>query len=319
MLQEARSREASALALLDSRTDEFQTIATDFEQRHEALKALLGPAGDVLDAPAHAVATLEAAPGQQSRATGLAQTASLRGDSMEQPAVLRLAELRSEQERMMSVAAEAAGTRIAAAREALQVAGLRVEDLVIGATAGMGGPLVELDLTTIAPDLAEDAEFTARLEEVAAHLAEAEELERAIASAPFRSPLTTDYRLTSRFGGRVDPLTHSSAYHTGLDMAAYHRAPVVTTATGTVSFSGWKGGYGRTIEIDHGNGFKTRYGHLSQIQVDVGDMVSAGDPIGSMGSTGRSTGTHLHYEVWFQGKVQDPAKFLRAGRYVQQS
>src|SRR5690606_5035400 len=131
----------------------------------------------------------------------------------------------------------------------------------------------------IAPDVALDEDFSERITELAAYVAEAEELEHAVASAPLRSPLTVDYRLTSRFGGRVDPLTHSGAYPTGLDMAAYHRAPVVSTANGTVSFAGWKGGYGRTIEIDHGNGFKTRYGHLSQINVDVGDSVGAGDQI----------------------------------------
>lgn len=319
LLQEARSREASALALLRSRTEEFQTIAVDFEQRHEALKALLGPAADVLGAPAQAVAALEAAPGGESRLAGVVPGAALRGDSIGQPPALRVAELRAEQERMMTVAAETAETRIAAAREAIEVAGLKPEDLLGSASAGMGGPLVELDLTQIAPDLADDEAFTARLEEVAAHLAQAEELERAIASAPFRAPLSVDYRLTSRFGSRADPMTHASAYHTGLDLSAYHRAPVVSTANGVISFAGWKGGYGRTIEIDHGNGFKTRYGHLSQIDVEVGDTIVAGDKIGSMGSTGRSTGTHLHYEVWFRGKVQDPAKFLRAGRYVQQS
>ena len=305
LLQEARSREASARAMLEARTEEFAAIAQDFEQRHAALKAILEPTADML--AERAVAALESpAP------------AALRGDGAEGPAAQRIAELRAEQEMMMAVAAETAESRIAAARRAIETAGLSLADLVNEATLGMGGPLVELNLAEIAPDLAEDEEFSAHITAVAAQVAEAEELERAIASAPFRAPVPVEYRLTSRFGGRVDPMTHSSAYHTGLDLGAYHRAPVVSTANGVISFAGWRGGYGRTIEIDHGNGFKTRYGHLSQIEVKTGDTVGVGDHIGSMGSTGRSTGTHLHYEVWFNGKVQDPAKYLRAGRHVQQ-
>lgn len=317
LLQEARSREASALALLESRTQEFRTIADDFESRHEALKALLGGAAAELET-ASAGTTARTIPAALAGAGGASQVAMLRRDTTEQPAAVRLSALRAEQERMMAVAASAAETRITAAREAIELAGLDVADLVDGAE-GVGGPLVELDLSEIAPDVDTDEAFNDRIAVVAQRVAEADELERAIDSAPFRAPVAADYRLTSRFGGRVDPFTKKSAYHTGLDLGAYYRAPVVTTAKGVVSFAGWKGGYGRTIEIDHGNGFKTRYGHLSQIDIKVGDTVAAGDRIGSMGSTGRSTGTHLHYEVWFKGKVQDPAKYLKAGRHVQQS
>jgi len=318
LLQEARSREASALALLESRTQEFRTIATDFETRHEALKSLLGEGAEDMETILSSPSLAALAPGAAEAAAPHSQVAMLRGDTAEKPAAVRLEALRAEQERMMAVAANAAETRISTAREAIELAGLKLEDLLDGAE-GMGGPLVELDLSEIAPDVNADEAFEARIAAVAQRVAEADELDRAIDSAPFRAPVAADYRLTSRFGGRVDPFTKKTAYHTGLDLGAYFRAPVVTTAQGVVSFAGWKGGYGRTIEIDHGNGFKTRYGHLSQIDISVGDTVAAGDRIGSMGSTGRSTGTHLHYEVWFRGKVQDPSKYLKAGKHVQQS
>ena len=89
--------------------------------------------------------------------------------------------------------------------------------------------------------------------------------------------------------------------------------PVRATANGKVINSGWSGGYGRMVEIDHGNGLSTRYGHLSQIDVKVGDVVKIGQVIGEVGSTGRSTGPHLHYETRIDGEAVDPQKFLRAG------
>jgi murein DD-endopeptidase MepM/ murein hydrolase activator NlpD len=106
--------------------------------------------------------------------------------------------------------------------------------------------------------------------------------------------------------------------HSGLDFGAYHLAPITAAAPGQVTFVGWKGGYGRVVEIDHGHGFKTRYAHLQRATVQQGDTVAFGERVGQMGSTGRSTGDHLHYEVWFRGKVYDPTDFLKAGNYVQQ-
>ena len=95
--------------------------------------------------------------------------------------------------------------------------------------------------------------------------------------------------------------------------------PIHATAPGTVSFTGVRTGYGNTIEIDHGRGFKTRYAHLAAMNVRVGQQVALGERIGGMGSTGRSTGPHLHYEVWVDGRPQNPQRFLEAGDYVQQA
>jgi murein DD-endopeptidase MepM/ murein hydrolase activator NlpD len=118
---------------------------------------------------------------------------------------------------------------------------------------------------------------------------------------------------TSPFGVRVDPFVHEAAMHTGMDIRGEPGEPVHATAVGRVSIAGWDGGYGNMVEIDHGNGLATRYGHLSRIDVHVGDEVRIGQIIGLIGSTGRSTGPHLHYETRVDGEPVNPQKFLDAG------
>jgi murein DD-endopeptidase MepM/ murein hydrolase activator NlpD len=118
---------------------------------------------------------------------------------------------------------------------------------------------------------------------------------------------------TSGFGIRSDPFLGRPAMHTGLDFRASSGDPVRATAYGKVITAGWQGGYGKMVEIDHGNTLTTRYGHLSEIGVKVGDIVRIGQVIGAVGSTGRSTGPHLHYETRIDGDAVDPQKFLRAG------
>ncbi len=101
--------------------------------------------------------------------------------------------------------------------------------------------------------------------------------------------------------------------HSGLDFRAAMGDPVRATANGKVTMAGNSGGYGRMVEIDHGNGLATRYGHLSEINVKIGDIIKIGQVIGEVGSTGRSTGPHLHYETRIDGEAVDPQRFLRAG------
>ena len=117
---------------------------------------------------------------------------------------------------------------------------------------------------------------------------------------------------TSNFGVRMDPFLHVPAMHTGIFRGELGE-PIHATAAGAVTAAGWSGGYGKMVEIDHGNGLATRYGHLSQIDLYVGDKVRIGDIVGRLGSTGRSTGPHLHYETRIDGEAVDPQKFLNAG------
>jgi len=130
---------------------------------------------------------------------------------------------------------------------------------------------------------------------------------------PLRKPVDGEIDQSSGFGVRIDPFIGRPAMHTGLDFRGDTGEAIRVTAAGTVVSAGWSGGYGKMVEIDHGNGLATRYGHLSQIDLYVGDKVRIGDIVGRLGSTGRSTGPHLHYETRIDGEAVDPQKFLNAG------
>ena len=128
-------------------------------------------------------------------------------------------------------------------------------------------------------------------------------------AVPSRMPIANTY-ITSGFGGRADPFGGGSQYHKGIDFKASIGDPVTAVADGVVSYSGVRSGYGQVIEIDHGNGYVTRYAHNSRLLLKVGDLARAGQTIAKAGSTGRSTGAHVHLEVWENGRVVNPRKFL---------
>ncbi len=171
----------------------------------------------------------------------------------------------------------------------------------------MGGPFVPVKL---APNA---GAFERQLYRINITRAQMERLNRTLALVPYRKPVVGEVEFTSGFGVRTDPFLGRPAMHTGLDFRAATGDPVRATANGKVVSAGWAGGYGRMVEIDHGNGLSTRYGHLSEIGVKVGEQIKIGQVIGEVGSTGRSTGPHLHYETRIDGEAVDPQKFLRAG------
>ncbi len=140
-------------------------------------------------------------------------------------------------------------------------------------------------------------------------------LQLLVQSLPMATPME-HYEITSDFGYRRDPLNGRSALHTGLDFGAPRNTPLYTTGPGVVTFAGWRGRYGRVVEVDHGFGIKTRYAHLAKISVKKGQEVVLGDEIGLLGTSGRSTGPHVHYEVLFEGKPYDPMNFIKAGKDV---
>ncbi|MFC3677681.1 M23 family metallopeptidase [Ferrovibrio xuzhouensis] len=133
---------------------------------------------------------------------------------------------------------------------------------------------------------------------------------------PLAVPMAGDPEVSSTYGRRLDPFTKQWAFHAGIDFIGPLRSPILSTAPGVVVFAGRKGPYGRTVEIDHGLGIKTRYAHMSSITVQTGDTVPYGRQVGTMGSTGRSTGQHLHYEILLDDEQIDPAKFIEAGYHV---
>src|ERR1700742_3263627 len=173
--------------------------------------------------------------------------------------------------------------------------------------AGMGGPYVPVKLASDA------GPFERQLYRINITRAQVDRLNRTLALVPYRKPVIGEVEFTSGFGIRNDPFLGRPAMHTGLDFRAAMGDPVRATANGKVASAGWAGGYGRMGEIDHGNGLSTRYGHLSEIDVKGGDPIKIGQVIGAVGSTGRSTGPHLHYETRIDGEAVDPQKFLRAG------
>lgn len=129
------------------------------------------------------------------------------------------------------------------------------------------------------------------------------------AAVPSRSPVGSSY-ITSGYGHRADPFSGGRAFHRGIDFRARHGDPVMAVADGVVSYAGWRTGYGNVVEVDHGNGYVTRYAHNTRNSVRVGDLVRSGQEVAKAGSTGRSTGTHVHLEVWENGRVLNPRQFL---------
>jgi murein DD-endopeptidase MepM/ murein hydrolase activator NlpD len=171
----------------------------------------------------------------------------------------------------------------------------------------VGGPFVPVNVTK------DGVGFERQLQRIHVARAQVTRLTRTLATIPVRKPLDGGLDLQSGFGVRVDPFLGTPAMHTGLDLHGETGDPVRATADGTVVAAGWSGGYGRVVDIDHHNGLTTRYAHLSSIDVRVGQSVKRGQIVGKVGSTGRSTGPHLHYETRLKGEAVDPQKFLRAG------
>ena len=188
-------------------------------------------------------------------------------------------------------------------RSALAQLGLKAQP----AGPATGGPFVPVKLAS------EDQAFGRALMRISLARADANALSTTLLKVPLRKPVAGDIDETSPFGVRTDPFVHEAAMHTGIDFRGDTGDPIRATAAGTVTIAGWSGGYGKMVEIDHGNGLVSRYGHLSEIDVGVGDTVRAGGIVGKLGSTGRSTGPHLHYEVRVKGEAVDPQKFLDAG------
>ncbi|NWG25265.1 MAG: peptidoglycan DD-metalloendopeptidase family protein [Pseudorhodoplanes sp.] len=171
--------------------------------------------------------------------------------------------------------------------------------------SAVGGPFV--------PVQREVANFDRQVYKINLARTNIDRLTRTLASIPIRQPVFGEIDMSSPFGMRMDPFLKGPAIHTGIDMRGDTGDPVRATANGTVTIAGVNGGYGKMIEIDHGNDIATRYGHLSEIDVKVGQSVKLGQIIGKIGSTGRSTGPHLHYETRIDGEAVNPEKYLRAG------
>lgn len=188
--------------------------------------------------------------------------------------------------------------------------------LGVGHLPASGGPLIPIESAHI--DGVSDAGFTAAYVDAVARSSELQSLVTALHHVPLTTPVHGgQFELTSGFGPRVDPFTGRVAFHPGEDFAGPWGSVVGATAPGTVVWAGYRGGYGNMVEIDHGYGFHTRYGHLSAVLVRPGMKIEKGSPVGRLGSTGRSTGPHVHYEIWLANSLRDPNRFITAGRHIQ--
>ena len=195
-------------------------------------------------------------------------------------------------------------------------AGLSPDDLlsqVRKGYSGSGGPLSPISLSTSG---GQGSVAATRANAILQGLDRMNMYRIAAFKTPFAMPVNTPVRFTSGFGGRNDPFGRGWRRHEGQDLAGSYGAPILATADGVVTYAGWENGYGRLVKIRHDYGIETRYGHLSQIRVNVGDRVSRGDRIGDMGNSGRSTGTHLHYEIRIGGDAINPMTFIKAARDV---
>jgi murein DD-endopeptidase MepM/ murein hydrolase activator NlpD len=188
---------------------------------------------------------------------------------------------------------------------------LMLRDVGTDNESAIGGPLLPP-----VPGVAAAERFEQQIQRAEKALEAAKSARGILKSLPVGRPMPDRFEQTSGFGTRVDPFVRSMAMHAGIDFRAPTGTPVKAISAGRIINAGPSGGYGRMIEIDHGFGLTTRYGHLSAIDVSEGDTVEKGEVIGAVGSTGRSTGPHLHYEVRIDDDATDPMRFVRAARVV---
>lgn len=220
------------------------------------------------------------------------------------PEAAELARLEARQLAFVEGLTRLADRRSAKASAAIRKLGLNPDAMIAQTSArdAKGGPLIQ-------PSTSDDGTLDPRFERLGLSLARLDVLEQSMAGIPQVLPAKQE-SISSGFGYRRDPFTRRTAFHAGLDFRGPRGAPIYAAAKGRVSFAGRRKGYGNCIEINHGNGLKTRYAHMSLFRARAGEKVDAGDTIGAIGSTGRSTGPHLHFEVRINGHPINPRPFL---------
>ncbi|THD78306.1 MAG: M23 family metallopeptidase [Phenylobacterium sp.] len=300
-IADRQARLNSAVAQLNSGAGGTTAqLAAAIEKRHEALAMLLT---DIKGAPG-AVAAL--APALKPQLTADASPTA------------RIERVQHSQDQLLEAADTFAKSRADRLRLAFRLAGLTPSDYA-SKSGALGGPLIESkDPRALAAVLDVEPDFAERVQRAAGDISDAGSLDQAAKELPFARP-TAQPEESSSYGVRIDPFTRRPAFHSGLDFPGNRMSPVAATGPGVVAFTGVRSGYGNTVEVDHGGGLKTRYGHLAVIAVHVGEHVTVGQRLGGMGSTGRSTGTHLHYEVWLNGRPMNPERYLKAGAYVHEA
>lgn len=280
--------------------DDLHSVAQDLSRRQDALERMT----EVLPDDIKAGGTVTDSTGEAAKTIDKVSTAL--------PEAAGLAKIEARQLALVERLTRFADRRSAEASQRIRALGLNPAMMLarIDDRSAQGGPLIEL----FSPG---KRGLDPRFERLGLSLARMEALERGLAGIPQFLPASLDY-ISSGFGYRSDPFTGGAAFHAGLDFKGPIGAPIYAAAAGTVSFVGGQQGYGNTVEIDHGNGLMTRYAHMSGFRATVGQRVEPGQLIGLIGSTGRSTGPHLHFEVRINDRAVNPRPFLEAASHVQQ-
>ena len=319
-LAESQAKIENTEMLLAEQRQSFEAITADIEAKHRTLSELIESDSLLALGNEPALKFEEAeivmSPARRDSIDRVARRTSLGSRDLPtdldiDPSLLSLDE--TQNDILISAEAELL-EKIDFKRAVIEATNMDMDTIISAGAQGQGGPYIPLD--GVGADLVE-GQFQPRTTAIEARLYEARALAEIVDALPLGHPVLDDTIMTSRFGVRRDPFTKRPTHHGGLDFIGRPLAPIVATAPGTVVKAGWNGTYGNMVEIDHGHGFTTRYAHMKKIYVKRGDVVAQGDKLGGMGSTGRSTGRHLHYEVRFQGRAYDPQTFLKAGLHVQ--
>jgi murein DD-endopeptidase MepM/ murein hydrolase activator NlpD len=296
-LTEQEAKVESAEERVASYRGSIDEVTKDLERRQEMLESLGDQyLGDLSEAEAQAPAAAT-----ESRE----EEKAVKTISAMVPEAAGLARVEARQIRFAEKMTKVAHARTLKAEAAIRQFGLNPEVLARQARNAQGG-LFEPFFGKGKKDVRDP-----RFLKLAAALGRMDAMERALAAIPTAMPAAS-MMMSSGFGYRSDPFTGGGAMHAGLDFKGPVGTPILAAAKGTVVLAGFNGGYGKTIEIRHANGLVTRYAHLSGLNVRRGQIVERGVQIGRMGSTGRSTGSHLHFEVRLNGQAINPRKFLEA-------
>ncbi|HKP22709.1 MAG TPA: peptidoglycan DD-metalloendopeptidase family protein [Dongiaceae bacterium] len=303
-LADVTARGASAETRINSLTSKVTGLEAEIQETNDH-------AADIADQARQLTLALNTAIEQRNRLQNeRAKMAGEVGNLRQQ-----LTSLQESQASFVANLAERARGNIDTMEKTVAMTGLDVNKLLLAVSeqSGEGGPFIPAPATPTGDE--NEQKLLASVATLGDQVDRWEKLQFILRSLPLTAPIDS-YYISSAYGARMDPFNGERAVHEGIDMVSKLRSEVLATAPGTVTFAGWKGGYGRVVEIDHGLGIVTRYAHLYAINVKVGDVVDYRQEIGKLGSSGRSSGPHVHFEVRYNGRPLDPMAFLKAGRYV---
>ena len=297
-LLQREAKVASSESRLNAYRDNLDEVTDDLVRRQDVLEQMTEP----LDLPQAANADDTVSDSSSEAAETVAKV------SAAIPEAGQLAQIEARQLAYVESLTRYADARAERAASAIRQLGLNPDQMLRASRLAIGGPLEVLSTNR-------NGSLDPRFERLGLSLARMEALEESLDGIPQFLPAAR-WSISSGFGYRRDPFTGRAAMHPGLDFRAGYGSPIYAAARGTVTFVGRKTGYGNVVEVSHGNGLMTRYGHMSAFRAKVGQEVAAGDVIGAIGSTGRSTGPHLHFEVRVNDRAVNPRPFLEKAPHV---